>query len=226
MFKKICVFIAFVALNTALLYAARPMNTDDARVVPYGHCQLETWAEFHINTASEIWALPACNLLWDTEISLGGDIGLENSAFRFQIKKLFVDADKKNWGIGIAVGNALTQNTPYNYQLDELYFYIPASLVLLDSKLVFHANVGYNLANLKTHIFSAGLGMEAQLSSRIFFIGEVYYAQFDPFIFQVGLRTWLLEDMFQIDSTYGNSFDGKNHFFSIGLRLLSPKIRT
>lgn len=218
------ILLILIMLANAL-HAARPMNTDDARVTPYGHCQLETWSEFHLSRDSQIWALPACNLLWDTEISLGGDIGLHNSAFRFQLKKLFVNADEKPWGIGIALGNALTQDAPHQFSFNELYFYIPASVVFLDSRLVLHANLGYTLLNLNEHILTTGLGLEAQITDRIFFIGEIYYALGEPLIYQVGLRTWLIEDMLQIDSTYGNSFDFKNTFFSVGLRIISPRLR-
>lgn len=223
--KKFAFFGIYLVIFTYIAYAARPMNTDDARVVPYGHCQLETWSEFHFAQNSEIWALPACNLFFDTEISLGGDIGFESSALRFQIKKLFVNADEKPWGIGIAIGNALRHTDPIHYNFDDFYFYVPASVVLLDSRLVFHLNIGYNWQSLRHHLFTAGLGMEAELTDRIFFIGEIYYTLGDPLIYQIGLRTWLIPDMLQMDSTFGSSVDSRDMFVSVGFRIISPRLR-
>ncbi|RDU64028.1 hypothetical protein CQA53_08055 [Helicobacter didelphidarum] len=219
MLRKIILFM-FCMLH--YVYAARPMNTDDARITPRNQCQIETWAEFHFNGNSEVWALPGCNLFWDTEITLGGMIGLESDSIQFQVKKLFVDADKKNWGIGIALGN-IHHFIVDSKSKNDLYLYVPATLTFFDSKLVFHANIGYNLQDFRSNIYSAGIGIEAGITEKIYFIGEVYYNRFDPLIYQVGLRTWIVQDSLQIDSTYGNSFDGKSSFVSLGFRILPQK---
>ena len=56
--------IALFALGIFYLnlsYAARPMLTDDARIVDPKACQLESWIRDskHI---TEYWALPSCNV--------------------------------------------------------------------------------------------------------------------------------------------------------------------
>ena len=53
------------------LFGARPMNTDDGRVVAPKSCQIESWAKF--GGELELWALPACNLVFNTEMSNGGN---------------------------------------------------------------------------------------------------------------------------------------------------------
>ncbi len=222
MFKKVAfILYLFVLLITLKLYAARPFNTDDARVVGKGQCQLETWVEMHMNEKSEIWALPSCNLIWDTEITLGGMIGLKSNSLQFQAKKLFVDAEKKDWGIGIAIGNI------HNYLIgadsaNDIYAYIPATFVFLDSKLAVHINVGYNMQSFKDGIYTLGAGLEAQIINRLYFIGEVYHSRFEPVMYQIGLRTWLIQDLLQIDMTYGNAFNDDAGFVSFGFRVLPP----
>lgn len=219
MFRKVAYLLFLLALYLHVVYAARPLNTDDARIVSKNHCQMETWIEIQQHQNSEIWALPACNLFWNTEITLGGMVGLQTDSIQFQVKKLFVNADEKNWGIGIAFGNI------YNHVIgadnsNDIYAYIPATLELLDSRLIFHANIGYNLNNFKQGIYNVGLATEVQLLPKVYFIGEVYYSRFSPVMYQVGLRSWLIEDILQLDSTYGNSVNGDMSFISIGLRIL------
>ncbi len=223
MFKK----VAFLSTITLLIYilslhAARPFNTDDARIVAKKHCQMETWIEMHAQGNSELWALPSCNLFWDTEITLGGMLGLQSNSVQFQLKKLFVSADEKNWGIGIAVGNI------HNYlfgadNANEIYAYIPSTFLFLDSKIALHVNVGYNLQSFMDGIYTLGAGMEIEALSRLYVIGEVYHSRFEPVMYQVGLRIWLVEDILQIDTTYGNAFHGGLDFVSFGLRILPPK---
>ena len=41
-------------------HAARPMVTDDARIVDAKACQLESWVR-HDPDSTQLWALPACN---------------------------------------------------------------------------------------------------------------------------------------------------------------------
>ncbi len=220
MFKKVAFLLyVLILLINFKLHAARPFNTDDARIVEKNHCQLETWNEIHLNGNSEIWALPSCNLIWNTEITLGGMIGLQSNSIQFQFKKLFVDADKKNWGIGISIGNI------HNYLIgannaNEIYVYIPATFLFLDSKLGIHVNIGYNLQSFKENIYTLGLGIETQITQRFYFISEIYNSRFEPIMYQIGFRTWLIKDILQIDTTYGNDFNGNASFVSFGFRVL------
>ena len=74
--KKILPLTLFI-LSVSLLnqaHAARPMLTDDARIVDPKACQLESWVRDSKHT-TEYWALPACNVGENTEITIGG--GLE-----------------------------------------------------------------------------------------------------------------------------------------------------
>ena len=91
--KKILHVLALhllIGLNSA--YAARPMLTDDARIVDPKACQLESWIRDskHI---TEYWALPACNVSENLEVTIGGSLEGENghSSFAnelYQIKSI------------------------------------------------------------------------------------------------------------------------------------------
>ena len=52
------IFIFLFLLNIKNVYAARPMMTDDARIVESKACQLEAWYK-DTKQAKEFWAYPA-----------------------------------------------------------------------------------------------------------------------------------------------------------------------
>ncbi len=53
--------------------AARPMLTDDARIVDPKSCQLESWVR-DSKHVTEYWALPACNVGENLELTIGGSL--------------------------------------------------------------------------------------------------------------------------------------------------------
>ena len=73
--------------------AARPMLTDDARIVDPKSCQLESWVR-DSKHMTEYWAQPGCNVAENAEITIGGSLEGENghSSFAnetYQIKSTF-----------------------------------------------------------------------------------------------------------------------------------------
>jgi hypothetical protein len=52
-------------------HAARPMITDDARIVDTKSCQIESWVK-KSHDSTEYWALPACNFTGNLELTFGG----------------------------------------------------------------------------------------------------------------------------------------------------------
>lgn len=222
MFKKVAFLFTFYLTIYIDLHAARPFNTDDARVIEKGYCQMEAWTEMHAKGNSELWVLPSCNLLWNMEITMGGMIGLQSNSIQFQVKKLFISADENSWGIGIAIGNI------HNYLLgaddaNEVYVYIPMTFLFLDSNFALHFNVGYNLQSFMSGIYTIGTGIEFKVLSNLYAISEIYYSRFTPAMYQAGLRTWLIKDILQLDFTYGNSMQGGFDFVSFGFRIQPPK---
>lgn len=227
-------FIAFaLCLSFYPLYAARPMITDDARVVDRHSCQLETWGVYD-GEIGEYWAIPGCNLLFDIEMSMGGmfsnaliEQGNEDRRFGGReliigAKKIFNDLEKDGYSYGLVVGNA------YNFKRSKYrndhYLYVPISAAFFDNTLLLHSNFGYKLEREShdSHIYNVGLGLEQQLTQRVWILGESFYERFDNAKFQLGLRIWLVQDKIQLDGTYGNAFRGKEGWVSVGLRFLGP----
>lgn len=208
------------------------MITDDARVVDRHSCQLETWGVYD-DTMGEYYAIPSCNFFLDIEISMGAmmsnlPINEVEKPFRMQqvifgAKRVFSDLEMRGYSYGVVLGNAY--NFLYSKYRNDYYIYMPASLAFFDNKLLLHLNLGYKLQhrNNEPHIFYTGLGLEQQVTQRLWLLGEILYERFEKIKFQVGVRIWLLRDRIQLDGTYGNAFSGGRSWVSVGLRFLSPE---
>lgn len=221
--------IAF-ALFSPNLYAARPMLTDDARITEGKSCQLETWVKSNKNS-TEYWALPACNLTENLELTVGGAIshdanGSKNSDAVYQVKILFKQLQSNSWGYGLVVGNVRhpSVNTQNNL-LGDVYAFMPTSTSFSDDNFVLHTNLGlvHSQAENQTHL-TWGLGSETKLSADSYLIAEAFGQGNKTPFYQVGIRHWLVPNRVQIDTTYGDRLSSGNdeRWFSIGFRLLSP----
>ena len=72
MFKTIQLFLLIAAsFVSSAAFAARPMMTDDARIIDPQSCQLEAWTKNN-KKWDEYWALPACNPFGFFELTVGG----------------------------------------------------------------------------------------------------------------------------------------------------------
>lgn len=215
-----------VGVSTA--HAARPMITDDARLTDAGACQVESWVHLH-GSQHEFWALPACNPGGNLELTLGGAIAYdgkrqESGAAVVQLKTLFKPLETNGYGIGLAAGYA-TQ--PGSAHTGNPYFYVPVSFSLADDRLVIHTNLGYTREREnQENRLTWGIGSEIQLTTRSYLIAESYGQDKGNPFFQVGIRHWIVPNHVQIDTTYGSRFGAisSEHWFSIGLRLISPTL--
>jgi hypothetical protein len=221
---------AFILGSAAsAVYAARPMNTDDARIVDAKACQLETWTK-KTRGGAEHWALPACNFTGNLEVTLGGvrgrDDGMRNSATVFQGKTLFKPLETGGWSWGLVFGELRRSRTHAAAGLSsERYAYIPASFSFRENRFILHTNLGWLHEKIgHRDRMSWGVGSETRLVESTWIIAETFGQNQGKPLFQIGLRHWLIPDHVQIDATYGNRFDGVagERWFSIGLRLLSP----
>jgi len=206
--------------------AARPMITDDARIVDAKACQLESWARKG-RDSTEYWALPACNFTGNLELTAGGartddDSGAGTSDFVLQGKTLFRRLQTNGWGTGLAVG--ADHHPRLGAGGRDWYAYVPTSFSFADDGIVLHTNLGWLREQQSGRDRATwGLGSELQLARDTWLIAEVFgQNQGRPF-FQAGLRHWLVADRVQIDATFGNRFgsNSEERWFSVGLRLLS-----
>ena len=219
-------FALAFGLAASAAHAARPMVTDDARIVDAKACQLESWVKQN-RDSTEYWAQPACNFGGNLEITVGAartrdDGGIHTSDTLIQGKTIFKQLETNGWGFGLALGSA------HHPQLDgggrDWYAYVPASFSFRDDRFVLHANLGWlREQETKRNRLTWGIGSETQLAERTWLIAEGYgQNQGKPF-YQFGLRHWVVPDRVQIDATYGNRAggDARERWFSVGLRLLS-----
>ena len=105
--KILVMFFGLGLLNQA--EAARPMLTDDARIVDPKSCQLESWVR-DSKHVTEYWALPACNVGENLEVTIGGSLEGQggHSSFAnelYQMKSIIQPIAANQTGFSIVLGN-------------------------------------------------------------------------------------------------------------------------
>jgi hypothetical protein len=228
------VIVQFALLSNA--YAARPMMTDDARIIDDKSCQVESWVK-NTQSTTEYWALPACNPFGFFELTIGGaktnssqtvgfnQEGTSLSDSIVQVKTLFRELQPNDWSIGAAIGRNKHPSSFGTARTNDIYGYIPFTLSLNDDKQFLHINIGATKRQsddlfLKTW----GVGIEYQLTANTFAIVESFGETGSTPFYQGGVRHWFIPNRFQMDLTYGNKagFGSDNKWISIGVRVLTP----
>ena len=222
--------VVIFMLLTPHAQAARPLITDDARVVDAKSCQVESWVRRE-RSHTEAWALPGCNFAGDVEFTLGGQARDDGDSARqlvVQSKALLKPLETNGWGAALTLGHVRHSAVNGRKVLRDYYLNVPLSKSFLDDKLVVHSNLGWlREGETSSDRTTWGLGTETQLNSRVYLIAEAFGQLSRQSQYQVGLRFWVIPDRVQVDTTYGNSFGragtgNQARWFSIGLRLLSP----
>lgn len=208
---------------------ARPLITDDARIVDPKACQVETWTRRN-RGSNEYWALPACNPTGNLELTVGGartaQFGdMTTTALQVQGKTLFKRLEPDGWAVGLVVGHLRRPFEPHRDALANLYSYIPASFSFNHDALVIHTNVGTSRPELASqHRPTWGVGAEIELTKSLYLIPEVFGHTAGRPQYQAGVRYWIVPNRVQLDATYGDRLGQytEGRWFSLGLRLISP----
>jgi hypothetical protein len=228
--------LLFAGVNA---YAARPMITDDANIVDAQSCQLESWVKAASGNL-ERWAIPGCNLAWDTEFSLGGSAQQASTVgatqlWLLQAKKRWRKLEVHSWGFSTTLGR--TSERPGRSQQRELeplppgaaqdtYLNVPITWAVASDRFI-HLNLGWiHHERLRVSHGTWGLGGEVGLGPRSFAIGEVFGETGLPAKTQLGLRYWISPQKLQMDTTYGQALRGgkEERWISIGFRWLSDPL--
>jgi hypothetical protein len=217
--------------TAALLYlsnshGARPLVTDDARMVDPKACQIESWVK-HRAHSTESWALPACNPLGAIELTLGGAHATGRLAEHerlglIQGKTLFRSLQAEDWGLGLVVGSIRSADA--SRTVHEPYFYLPMSVAWKDERFVLHLNLGGTRSeNLQRTRATWGIGSETRLSEHTLLIAETYGQAHEQARVHAGIRHWVQLNRVQIDATVGDVLGSgpRSPWITIGLRLLS-----
>ena len=218
---------------TSTAWAARPMITDDARIVDPKSCQVESWVRRETDR-TELWALPGCNVGDVVELTAGGGRfneagGAHASDLLIQAKALLRPLKTNSWGATVSVGHVAHRTLGGAAAAKDYYINLPLSLSLLDDRVTLHSNTGWlREGSTGRDRATRGLAAETQLHPRVGLVTEAFGQVSRDSFYQLGLRFWVVPDRVQIDTTYGNRFgnsvngSAQARWFSIGLRLLSP----
>jgi hypothetical protein len=211
--------------------AARPMITDDARLVEPKRCQVETWVRANRARPDELWAVPSCNPTGNLELAVGGALSREAGALSTgtrlaQAKTLLRPLRPDDVGWGLVIGVAKDPGiTPEGNLIDNVYAYLPASWSIHADAVVMHANLGaLHDRHASRNRGTWGLGTEIALGGRLQLIAETFGEGGATPFGHAGLRWWLLPDRLQVDTTYGTRLaaGGRGErWFSVGLRWVS-----
>jgi len=221
--------LAALAFSALPAHAARPLVTDDARLVDPQGCQVETFykrqREFR---ESEFWVLPACNPWGRVELALGGNWidstqPGDSRALIAQGKTLLVPLQTNGAGFAFTLG--VTQvSASQSASVVNPYVNGIGSFSFLDDRVVLHANLGAVRDN-QVHLTRGTWGVGAEIllvAPRLYAILETYGQRLEKPTLHGGLRFWVVPNRVQVDSTIGSQhatpFDRR--FGTIGLRLL------
>ena len=222
--------LVLLSLLAADAGAARPMITDDARIVDPKACQVESWIRRN-RESTEMWALPACNPTGKFELTFGGVRIQEHGESAFtdnvlQVKTILWPLETDGWGVGLAVGTIRhLKRESANGWPGDAYFYVPVSISFASDAWVLHLNAGaVNRRDEKRTLATWGLGNEIRLRDDLYFIPEIFRSERGRPFYQAGFRYWIVKDRLQMDATYGNRAVSETgeRWFSIGIRVLSP----
>lgn len=219
--------LIFLLWLPQISYAARPLVTDDARLTNAHSCQLESWMRSY-QGGQELWALPACNLGENFEITLGGGTyhnrndNYHTEDWIAQFKTLFKPLETNGWGVGFAVGRVMHPDIQAGpNQLGNTYFYIPVSFSMKGDDVIVHVNMGMLRDRQEDrNKVNMGVGSEFKLGGNFKGVAEVFGDHTQNPFYQVGLRYSVVPEVFQIDGTVGQQVNGNSQtqWLSIGVR--------
>ena len=235
--RRLSVRLASWALAAAALpfglvaHAARPMVTDDARIVDPQACQVETWVRTNQDARGAYWAVPACNPTGNLELTYGASV--ERDAGEKRVGASFAQAKTQlrplqpnEWGLSVTAGRYLERaSAPGERNVPSNYLNVPFSLSLRNDDILLHANAGLRRDMAQGRNFGNwGLSSEIRLRERLQLIVETYGEAHSSTLAQGGLRLWLIPDRLQVDATLGTDLRGtrESRWATLGLRVLTP----
>jgi hypothetical protein len=219
-------FVPLILFFCLKVNAARPFVTDDARLTNAESCQLESWSRVYKNS-TEIWALPACNITGNFELTMGVGVAkpketVSTQDYVIQAKSLVRELTTNGWGWGIAIGRVNHPDiTPGPNLLGNTYAYMPISVSTFNDRIIYHLNVGWLRDNATQENRSTfGFGAEIQATNRLLLIAESFGDSKSSPYWQTGLRYSIIPNLFQVDTTFGRQFNGdiNTRWVSFGLR--------
>lgn len=211
---------AVVAIGTTTLtHAAPPLVTEDAGTLATGACQVE-FEQRTFNRSTERDVLPACNLLFNSEMQLGFlhariDEAPSEKRWLFQVKKTLWESEKDGLALGIAAGTIKRTGASER----ENYVTLPLTGVVDSTTWSLNLGTLRNSEERKWKTTWAG-AVEHDLTEKVTLVGEVFGARGEPSTAQAGLRYWLVAKKVQLTASVGKQRDSGSdgRWTSIGIR--------
>jgi hypothetical protein len=145
-----------------------------------------------------------------------------------QGKSLYRQLKTNDYGWGLAVGQINHPSTTAGpNSLGNTYAYIPLSISTLNDKVIYHTNLGWLRDKLTNeNKMTYGFGAEIQTSGRFMLIAETFGDNKAKPYWQTGARYSVIPNLFQIDTTIGQQFNGttSTRWISFGLRYIPDSI--
>lgn len=220
-----------LALSSLGAHAARPMTTDDARIVDTQACQVESWLRVNRGGAEQFWAVPACTPVDNLELSLGGaQERLEGQArlsnTLAQGKWVLRPLAANDWGLAMTLGRATERGpAPDKAKADSDYVNLPLSFSRRDDAVLLHLNLGLRRDREQRQTLTTwGLSTELVVRPGLQLIAETFGESSGRPFAHGGLRWWLVPDRVQLDATYGQEMRSSNaqRWITLGLRIMTP----
>lgn len=223
-------FLLVSALFSLPALAARPMVTDDARIVDAKACQVESWGRINRQGASQFWAVPACAPVEGLELTLGGAAERHEERPRLsdtltQAKWVLRPLQPNEWGLSLTLGRSVDRALPGERDADSHFVNVPLSFSRQGDALLMHLNLGLRHDRLERKDHTTwGASTELLLRPGLQLIAESYGESGSRPLLHGGLRYWLVPDRVQVDTTYGTQarWGASQRWISLGLRLLWP----
>lgn len=205
--------------------------TDDAGTVEAGRCQLETWALL-TNQGDQWWALPACNLFADVELTLGIGLGPRDDRGPPRDINVLVQAKKtllKRESVSLAVvaGDVVSGSPdPEQNDFGQGYVYVPTTLAVLHDLLDINLDAGVAYAHTGGWEATWGVAPVVTIAENLDWEGEIYGASSDRPFLQLGFRYEVLPEYASLIATYGRQLGrgGSFQWAGIGFKITTPEL--
>jgi len=210
--------LVFVMCGSA--WAGRPLNTDDAAILPEGGCQLETWLR-RARDLHEIVVQPACNpwggVEWGAVFASTRPVDRSTqSSLGVQGKTVFKEVQTGGWGAGLTIGATrhADGDVAGTTRMGTLIFSGAPS-----DALMLHANLGVAQAPARSALANWAAAVEYSVIETWTLVAESYGERHGRPTLQIGARTWLRPETVQLDATLGREHvDGRHRsFITVGM---------
>ncbi len=219
-FVLVASIFAAISVNPA---HSQQMWVDDAEITTYPSFQLETWYG-----SIESWFLPAISPLPCLELSTGvsfdSDDDFRHTSWLFEGKVAPSFAITDEHGFAMVAGFT----TSPEIRTESAYLYVPYTRSILNNNSLLHVNLGYSATRDEewNHGVFYGIRADIDMGSRTQLLSEIFTTDFDTPGFQAGVRIFLIDELLEMDITYGRGFDSEvdEPGFNLGLAFTPPPL--